>query len=56
MASAKDTLIVQFRTSGDVADFDWLVKIEEALEQGFSQNGKAVVDGHDFVTRRAVTP
>jgi hypothetical protein len=44
----KDTLIIQFRASGAVSDLDWLVEIEEALIQGFSQNGKAVVDGHDF--------
>ena len=44
----KDTLIIQFHTSGTLSDLDWLVEIEEALIQGFSQNGKAVVDGHDF--------
>jgi len=41
----KDTLIIQFPTSGAVSDLDWLVTIEEALIQGFSQNGKAIVDG-----------
>ena len=44
----KDTLIIQFRTSGSISDFDWLLEIEEALIQGFSQNRNAVVDGHDF--------
>jgi hypothetical protein len=48
MASLKDTLIIQFRCSGDVSEFDWLVRIEDALIQGFSRNRKADVDGHDF--------
>ena len=44
----KDTIIIQFKTTGAVEEFDWLIKIEDALSQGFAQNGKAVVDGHDF--------
>jgi hypothetical protein len=44
----KDTLIIQFKTAGGVDDFDWLIKVEDALIQAFSQNGKATVDGHDF--------
>jgi hypothetical protein len=45
---ARDTLILQFDTSGAVADLDWLIHIEHILIQGFSQNGSAHVDGHDF--------
>jgi hypothetical protein len=48
MAALRDTLIIQFRCSGDVSEFDWLTRIEDALIQGFSQNHKAIVDGHDF--------
>jgi hypothetical protein len=48
MATGKDTLIIQFRTSGEPSDLDWLLGVEEALIQGFSQNDKAIVDGHDF--------
>ena len=44
----RDALIVQFKTNGAVEDFDWLIKIEDALIQAFSQNNKAKVDGHDF--------
>ena len=44
----KDTLIIQFKTAGGVDEFDWLIKIEDALIQAFSQNGTATVDGHDF--------
>jgi hypothetical protein len=48
MASLKNTLIIQFRCSGDVSELEWLIRIEDALIQGFSQNNKAIVDGHDF--------
>jgi hypothetical protein len=48
MAALRDTLIIQFRCSGAVSEFDWLIRIEDALIQGFSQNNKAIVDGHDF--------
>ena len=48
MTALKDTLIIQFRCNGDVTEFDWLIRIEDALIQGFSQNEKAIVDGHDF--------
>lgn len=44
----RDALIVQFATDGRTADLDWLVGIEDALTQGFTQNGAAEVDGHDF--------
>ena len=48
MASPKDTLIIQFRCSGDTSELDWLNRIEDLLIQGFSQNSKGIVDGHDF--------
>ena len=44
----KDTLIVQFKTGDSINEWDWLIKLEEALIQAFAQNKKAVVDGHDF--------
>ena len=48
MTSGQNTLIIQFQCSGSLAEFDWLVGIEEVLIQGFSQNDHAIVDGHDF--------
>jgi hypothetical protein len=44
----KPVLIVQFKTSGRTDEFDWLIKIEDALIQAYSQNNRGKVDGHDF--------
>jgi hypothetical protein len=44
----RDTIIVQYKTTGEIDTFDWLIKLEEALIQAFAQNRKAIVDGHDF--------
>jgi len=41
-------VVVQFQTTGDPADFNKLIRIEDSLIQGFSQNNLAIVDGHDF--------
>ncbi len=45
---SQEALIVQFKTDGSTADFDRLIEIEDALIQGFAQNDKAEVDGHDM--------
>ncbi len=44
----KDTIIVQYKTSGSIDEYDWLIRLESALIQAFDQNNKAIVDGHDF--------
>jgi len=44
----KDTIIVQYKTRDSIDEYDWLIKLEDALIQAFAQNNKAKVDGHDF--------
>ena len=44
----KDTIIVQYKTGGSIDEYDWLIRLEDALIQAFAQNNKAKVDGHDF--------
>jgi hypothetical protein len=48
MAGAKNTIIVQFKMDGAMGDRDRLIGLEDTLIQAFSQNGHAIVDGHDF--------
>lgn len=47
----KNTLIIQFRTDGPVAEYDRLIGFEDALIQGYEQNHSGIVDGHDFGSR-----
>jgi hypothetical protein len=44
----KDTIIVQYKTRDSLDEYDWLIKLDDALIQAFAQNNKANVDGHDF--------
>ena len=44
----KNTLILQFKTTGGVTDYDRLIVLENALVQGYEQNHSGIVDGHDM--------